>query len=421
MRSTIALALALSLAVVACKQRSSTDETPIAPDPAPHDPKKPAPTPPPGDGSLVLLHAKAIDPVSATVLHTLEPTPPLPKLEDSRGDRGYMQRLDALEAFDLRAGKKLWSQRASCNVLAAIDGGAICATTHVLDVYDDATGAHTTLPSSASADVMQILAFERHVLVLRGDGTLESFDVPPAAPKTTTKLPFPPVGFQPLVANERGACIASAASSDVTLACYDGAATLLRSTTYTLSKPTDPKPTWFLTRQLDARFFVVATRLSSGVQRGVVVRVADGVEVARIEQQVVAAVARPDGALEAVLVTHPETRLLEASGATRWTSKVHLDDSASALLLDHTLVVASFEPIAAGSTLHALDLATGATLWTGDVALLPIAHSIYSNDVTLTLRGGRVAMRGREAGQDYLELFEPRDGKRVLSELAGLW
>jgi hypothetical protein len=195
----------------------------------------------------------------------------------------------------------------------------------------------------------------------------------------------------------------------------------LISETFTLSKPTDPTTTWFTVRQLDARFFVASTWLTSAVRRGIVVRVADGVELARLEEQLTSAVARDDGALEGMIVTAPETRFVEPTGAVRWTSTVKLSDATSALLVDRTLVVASFHPIATGATLHAFDLATGATLWTGAVDLLPIAHSIYSNDVRLTLRGGHVAMRGIEAGQDYLELFDPRDGTRALSELVGLW
>src|SRR5439155_18869101 len=119
------------------------------------------------------------------------------------------------------------------------------------------------------------------------------------------------------------------------------------SKTYALAKPTDPSSTSFLVRQLDEHFLVASTWFGpGGVHRGVVVRVGDGVEVARMEEQVTTAVARQDGALEGLVVTQPGLRFLEPSGASRWTSKVTLDDATSALLVDRTLVIASFHPIA---------------------------------------------------------------------------
>jgi hypothetical protein len=415
----LALAFAAFSCAIACK-RPHTDAT-IMKDPAPHEPKTPPKPEPPGDASLILLHARVIDPVTATVLHTLEPSPPLPKHETSRRDRGYLQTATALEAFDLRAGKKLWSQPATCTAIEATQRGVSCASTRVLDLYDADTGAHRSLATSSAADVTQLLAVKDHVLVLRADGTLESIEDPSGALVATTKVPFPPLRYEPFAPNERGACIASAASHDVDLACFDPSATLLFHKTYVLSKPTDPSFTSFTVRQIDANFLVASTWFGTAVRRGVAVRLSDGVALVRVEEELTFAVARDDGALEGVIVTEPATRFLDASGALRWTNKTKLSDATSALLLDRTLVVASFHPIAAGATLQAFDVGSGAVRWTGDVDLLPIAHSIYSNHVDLTLRGGRIAMRGREAAQDYLEIFEPSDGKRVLSELVGLW
>jgi hypothetical protein len=418
MRWLVALVVASCIAAPSC--RRPRDESPIAPDPAPRDaspPKSPAPL---GDPSLVLLHGRVIDPVAARVTFTLVPTPPLPKLEASKGDRGYAFGATNLDAFDLRRGNKLWSVAASCSVLVALDVGALCASIRDLFLYDASTGAVRALASTGSADVQQLLAVSGHVLVLRGDGTIESFDDRTLAEIGSSKLPFVAVGFDPLAANVHGACVASSPSRDVELACLDTSAKIERITTHALVKPTDPTLTSFIKRQLDERFFVVASWFGP-MRRGVVVRVADGVEVARVEQEITSAVARADGSLEGMLVTNPETRFLEPSGAVRWTSKVRLDDSTSVLSFGDALVVASFDPIATGATLHAFDLATGATRWTGDVALEPITHSVYLNDVVLSLRGGRVAMRGKEAAQDYLELFDPRDGSRVFKELVTLW
>ena len=47
--------------------------------------------------------------------------------------------------------------------------------------------------------------------------------------------------------------------------------------------------------------------------------------------------------------------------------------------------------------------------------MLSIAHSKYSNHVDLSLSQGHLRMAGVESSQEYVQLFDPIDGKRLLS------
>jgi len=98
-----------------------------------------------------------------------------------------------------------------------------------------------------------------------------------------------------------------------------------------------------------------------------------------------------------------------------------LNDAAAVLAVGDTLVVSSYHPIATGADLWGFDRNTGKTLWKGDVSLLPIAHSKYSNHVDLSLACDHVVMRGTESGQVYLEIFDPKDGARRFVTTLGTW
>jgi hypothetical protein len=92
-------------------------------------------------------------------------------------------------------------------------------------------------------------------------------------------------------------------------------------------------------------------------------------------------------------------------------------NSAATLLVGNTLVVASFHRYATGARLFALDIRSGAHLWTADVAQMMVGHSEYMNDVGLTANETLVDMRGFESAGCYFQEFNLATGKRTFSSL----
>src|SRR5262249_30909013 len=112
-------------------------------------------------------------------------------------------------------------------------------------------------------------------------------------------------------------------------------------------------------------------------------------------------------------------KLIPAASQPGWiavTDKLR-GSSATTLLVGNTLVVASFHRYATGARLFALDIRSGAQLWTADVVQMMVGHSEYMNDVGLTATENHVEMRGFESAGCYLQIFELATGKRVFSSL----
>lgn len=409
MRPSAFLALALTLS--ACKGRATA---PIQPDPTvPH----PVPTPAPKVDAdpRVLFQGRVVDLKARSVVHVLEKD--RPRHEAAFGGVAYLATATELRAYDMKTGAKRWSVPAVCDVVEAAAGGAFCGTSAGVVRHDPTTGAATTVSTKS---VAQLVALDGRILGVHGDRSLESWDGGTGVVVGTGSVPFTIYGAREgFVANPKGACAASI-GKELQLHCVDASAKTLYTNTYPLAKPTDPSSTRFARRQLDDRYMVTSTWFGKSPRRGVVVRVADGVELARLEEEIVAAFDR-DGALDGLLVTQPTTQLFEPSGKLRWTSPEKLIDAAAVLPIGDTLVVSSYHPIASGADLRAFDRLTGKLLWNGDVALLPIAHSKYSNHVDLSRAFDHVVMRGTESGQVYLELFDPKDGARRFEVTLGTW
>ena len=220
-----------------------------------------------------------------------------------------------------------------------------------------------------------------------------------------------------------GACAAAQSGLDFHLVCIDGLGAVRLSKAITLAKPTDPPSSHFTVRENDGRYLLISTLWSIGAHRGVVVRLSDGVEVARVEETVDAVVTRmEDGTIEGLISTTPKLRLLETTGATRWTDSAmpYVQDSAVAVAKGNRIFVVNYPMISSGATPLAFDRASGKLLWTGDFEELSVAHSAYLNEVSITLRatddGDVLAVRGSEAAVTYLQLFDVRDGKRSYSQ-----
>jgi outer membrane protein assembly factor BamB len=154
-------------------------------------------------------------------------------------------------------------------------------------------------------------------------------------------------------------------------------------------------------------------------RRTLVVDLATGEPVARVDDLVATVVRRDDGSPEGLLVVQPEVRLLELDGRVRWSAGAIAggDESAAALARGDRIYVAIYSASATGSALYALDRATGLVVWKGDVAGLLIAHSIYTNEVTLAFApGDRLVLRGEEAGTRTFQIFAAGTGERLLAD-----
>jgi outer membrane protein assembly factor BamB len=153
----------------------------------------------------------------------------------------------------------------------------------------------------------------------------------------------------------------------------------------------------------------------------------NGKEVSHVAADSAALVEDADGRLLGLLAVDEkrhELRYLDpATGALRWkvSPAPFFADSAATLVAGDTLYVAHFGRISSGAALVAVDLKSGALRWTGDVEQLNVAHSEYYNDVTLTLDGTAVVLRGTEAGGCTLQRFDRATGKRLSSQLKHLW
>jgi outer membrane protein assembly factor BamB len=169
----------------------------------------------------------------------------------------------------------------------------------------------------------------------------------------------------------------------------------------------------------DAKHMLLTTR-PWGVQplpnpESVVVSLDDGREIARVQAIAASTVRLENGTLDGLFQTQPHGALLNLDGSERWRTSERMDDSAAVLVIGDTVVVATYGRITTGAELYAFDRATGTRKWRGDVELIPIAHSKYSNRVELRFSSGTIVMQGVEAMQDYLELFDPQTGKRLFS------
>jgi len=305
--------LALGVLLSACKDRTTA---PIRPDPMVPSPH-PAPAPKPENEAAPrgLFHGRVVDLKARALLNVLEKD--RPKQEAAFGGIAFLAYATELRAYDMKTGAKRWSVPATCTVLEAGAGGAFCGTSTGVVRHDANSGAAMSVSTKR---VVQLVAVEGRVLGVHDDRTLDAWDGRSGLVVGTGTVPFSIYGARDgFVVNPKGACAASI-GRELQLHCVDASAKTLHTTTHALAKPTDPSSTWFSRRQLDGRYVVASTWFGKSPRLGVAVRVADGVEVARMEEELVAAIDR-DGTLEGLLVTQPSTRLFEPSGKVRWTSR----------------------------------------------------------------------------------------------------
>jgi hypothetical protein len=178
-------------------------------------------------------------------------------------------------------------------------------------------------------------------------------------------------------------------------------------------------------KQGTARHLLFATSFGTP-QRAAVLKRDGGKAVASAAAQDVAIVEDEAGKLLGLLLLGERSggkrqlQLQTPQGEARWKVQpviAGFGDSASVVVAGDLLIVAHFHRIATGSSLTALELATGAIKWQADVQQLQVAHSKYWNDVELTRAGNILTLHGVEAAGCYVQTFDLMTGRRLSAKL----
>jgi hypothetical protein len=433
MRLRAVLAIAWLSSSLSCARCGGKSESTIVKDPVTDATRPEVPSPLSPD--RVLADARIVD-VRKTTL-ACELTPELPLREASDGRRAFVLGKDSvLRAFDVGCSGELWHATApACDALIVAGDHVFCPTHTSLTWWpattkrvrgSDATADAKPLSLGTSSPIAQVLAIDGRLMVFHDSTALEVFEADTLSPFYSVKLPIRSYGrggaFVP-TQKPRGACGVAETGRTFHLVCLDALGAVRLSKPIVVSKPTDPPFSSFFVRGNDGRHVLISSLWSSGAKRSVVVRLADGAEVVRIDEESAAVVTRvEDGTLEGLVATTPKLRLLETNGTTRWTDAAlpYVQDSAVAMAKGDRIYVVNFPMISSGATPLAFDRATGKLLWTGDFEALSVAHSAYINEVAIALHatddGEVLAVRGTEAMVTYLQLFDLRDGKRRYSQ-----
>jgi outer membrane protein assembly factor BamB len=173
-------------------------------------------------------------------------------------------------------------------------------------------------------------------------------------------------------------------------------------------------------------YLLFSTFWSDVPRRSVVLDSATGREIMSVRDHDTALVEDSAGSLFGLLRIDGdkhELRFHDLGGGVRWRTPLPSlwGDSASVVVSNGTLYAGIYHRIATGSSLVALDLATGRLRWTADVQQLVVSHSKYSNDVSLELRGGSVVMHGVESAGCYVQVFDAATGRRTSSVVERSW
>ncbi len=318
-----------------------------------------------------------------------------------------------LRAHDTADGRLLWSQAvAGCRQPVASASGVFCESDAGLSHFSRGTGKVQQL--GPETEVTGLIGLEGRLLALTSSSTVVALDAMSGEVLGSLKLRHQPVsGFtrRPLV--RAGSLVCGASSNDKTtdLTCFDGTPSLVHSEAIAVPQGA--------LQQADADVLVVSSW--QGARSCEVLATSSGASMGRTKNRCAAGIAS-SGSLEGMLLLHPKLELLDARGSVRWSSEKQTRssfDAAKVVRVGTTLVIARYNPIATGTQLFAVDAATGALVWTADVESLPIAHSKYSNRVELEVTSRGLMLVGREAGQEFVQLFDATSGRRIASVLRG--
>lgn len=398
----------LGLAILlGCSRR----ETPLRPDPAPPAPPKPEPSP-----VQRMLHAGHVVDLDARKV-LLEQPPSLGVLDDLAAF--LVNRAGEVSAHELDGGKERFRVKPPrCAQLAITDHEVHCMDGLSLHAIDKVSGAIRTV--TASHPILQVLGVGRHVIVVRHGSLVESIEE--RTGRVAASLTLPIFAFPPLSLDGGGFCAASPAPGSTLFAgCWSETLTPRWSRTITVAKPGDPSFTAW-PRKLAGGFLVGGTDRVAKVKRAVVVRLSDGVELTRVDEDIAAVVAKNRTTLDGLVSTDSSVRYLAPNGTLRFVAKfTRAEDGADALLDGDRLIVAVHPRGSVGSEIRAFDRVTGDVLWSAEPSLPPIAHSAYVNEVRLSLRSGVIVVHGEEAAVDYVLLLERETGAVRLSDVVKVW
>jgi hypothetical protein len=427
MRRALSSLLLMALAMpLGCRSRSPP-------------PEKSAPPPPPSSTSLppsgaagalppIVEHGDVIDLREGRVLRTLLPPPTSFEASDTK-NAYLVAKDDVLRAYDIASGAEAWNAGPMPDARegAAGDEALFFPRESEVRVVQKAMGTRSTWP--VSQKVMQAFPFGTRVALRLQDGAVELFDGKTGRREAT--IPSPKWGEQVrlLGSPDGGFCMAAvAAGPRLELSCFDAHGAARHSRTFHLRRDRGgelPRGGNFFARfdfrDVGPRYLVCSTFAfrEDDPRRAIVVKLADGAEIARVEEEVAAVVERDDGSVDGLLVVQPEVMLLEPDGKVRWKAGPlgHIDASAAVTTYKSSIYVAIYSQIATGSFLYGFDRATGKVVWTGEFDQLQVVHSIYQNETFLRRVDDRLVLRVDESAVSGVQIFSLPDGRRIFSNM----
>ncbi len=352
-----------------------------------------------------IAHGVVVDVAARRVVRDLVGEHDYVQSDATDGEIAYVQvhRYDAddddIRAYRIMNGDLLWSASQSCWSMVATSAGLFCddGAGHVL-LLRRRTG-HARVAGRLGWNVSVLArAGDRVVAVGRDVARAAMFDAATGEHVADLELP----ARMRVATTENGRVCGVA---DSLALCFDGSAQILW---------TRALPTPIAIRMADARDMLVQAGRDS-----IALALVDGHEDAAVHGVMASLVRAENGRLVGFVREPPNTAFVDTGGRERWsTDAFPYANAASALLLGDLVIVAAYNSVSAGASIEAFDHATGAPRWVGGVQTLPIAHSAYSNDVEIHFEMGALVLRGRESMEDYLEIFEPATGRRLLSAIA---
>ena len=94
-------------------------------------------------------------------------------------------------------------------------------------------------------------------------------------------------------------------------------------------------------------------------------------------------------------------------------TRPEVGEAAYPLVEGRRVYVADHHRMCCSIRLYALDVETGAPLWTAPAMGIPASHSKYRHEARLARVGPYLVLMGEAAAGDYVEAFDPATGAKV--------
>jgi len=365
-----------------------------------------------------MVGARIVDARARAIAHELQKKPPT--FAEVDRTTAFVVHEGVVRAYDSHTGVERWhAEPPRCQRFAMTEHAVYCAGDE--DVYALGKTDGSMRKIVGSKPIAQLFALPGHLIVLRAAGVVQSYPEGSSTPVATISAGLH--AYRPLVADHDGFCGGAASGKGSVFAgCWSATLRPRWPRTITIAKPGDPPMTGCDVRRIGKGFLVAGTMpWGTTVERAVVVRLLDGDEVARVDDDVAAVASKNEREIDGLISLKKGLRYLEPNGTVRFMAKVRVDDSADALLDGERVYVATYPMISSGATLYTLDRKTGALLWSHTPPMPSIAHSAYMNDVQLTIMANTLVMRGHEAGVEYASLLDRASGTAYLNTVLPLW